>query len=211
MSEVDVLADILKERFGDVVIRDDYGWPGNTAVSVLDCVMSLHRNYDHVVFPRVQAFALRHPDVTELPHLQALLREYKEVGQFSIAKLNYNDVRREQTLRDVVDYLRGAQARNVGKTEWERLKAWAHSVRPGDFMSVGVKGFGLSGFQYLRMLFGVQTTKPDVHVMRFVSEAVGRSVDDKTALLLLEKAAEQANLPVREVDGAIWEAGARQV
>ena len=100
------------------------------------------------------------------------------------------------------------QANYDGANEWERLQVWASSVQPGDYPSVGVKGFGLSGFQYMRMLFGVQTTKPDVHVIRFVSEAVGRSVTDVQALFLLEQAAKAANLPLREVDGAIWEAGA---
>ena len=28
MSDVDVLANVLKKRFSHVVIRDDYGWPG---------------------------------------------------------------------------------------------------------------------------------------------------------------------------------------
>ena len=29
---------------------------------------------------------------------------------------------------------------------------------------VGVRGFGLAGFQYMRMLFGAQTAKPDIHI-----------------------------------------------
>lgn len=209
MSDVEVLADILKKRFSHVVIRHDYGWPGSTAVSVLDCVLSLNRRYDRVVFPRVQAFSAHHPNVTELAHLQAMLCEYKEVGQFCSEKLNYNDIRREHTLRGVVEYMLAVQAKHSGASERDRLQAWAHSVQPSDYALVGVKGFGLSGFQYMRMLFGVQTTKPDVHVIRFVSEIIGRPVNDITALLLLEQAAAKANLPLREVDGAIWETGAR--
>lgn len=209
MSDTDLLADVLKERFGHVEIRHDYGWSGNTALSVLDCVLSLNRRYDSVVFPRIQAFANRYPKVTELSHLKSMFDAYEEVGAFSREKLNYNDVRREHTIRGVVAYLTAIQANHSGETEWERLQAWAHSVQPSDYTQVGVKGFGLAGFQYLRMLFGVQTTKPDVHIIRFVSTITGKSVNDMTALCLLEQAAKQANLPLREVDGAIWEAGTR--
>jgi len=54
------------------------------------------------------------------------------------------------------------------------------------------------------MLFGVQTTKPDVHIIRFVSEVLGKKVNDVTALSLLERAAKQTGLPLREVDNIIW-------
>jgi hypothetical protein len=59
------------------------------------------------------------------------------------------------------------------------------------------------------MLFGAQTTKPDVHIRNFVSEVIGRKVNDQLALALLEQAAANANLPLREVDGAIWRERAR--
>lgn len=209
LSDVEILADVLKKRFSHVVVRHDYGWPNSTALSVLDCVLSLNRRYDSVVFPRVQAFSVGHPNITELAHLQTMFSQYKEVGQFSREKLNYNDVGREHTLRGVVEYMLATQAKHQGASERERLQAWARSVHPSDYRLVGVKGFGLSGFQYMRMLFGVQTTKPDVHVIRFVSETIGRPVNDITALSLLEQAAAKVNLPLREVDGAIWEAGAR--
>ena len=89
------------------------------------------------------------------------------------------------------------------------MENWAEWTRPGDYLAVGVKGFGLAGFQYLRMLFGAQTTKPDIHIMRFVAEHIGRPVTDIQALYLLEKAARLAGLPLRELDAAIWESRAR--
>lgn len=209
MSEVDKLVEVLKADFSHVAIRSDYGWSKRPALNVLDCVLSLNRNYDRMVYPRVEAFSKCHPEVVELPQLQNILDEYKELGQFCRSELKYDDARREQTLRDVVRYMLEVQTEHEGTTEYERLQHWAASVRPGDYAFVGVKGFGLSGFQYLRMLFGVQTTKPDVHIINFVSQAIGQRVKDVKALMLLEQAAKRTGLPLREVDGAIWEAGAR--
>lgn len=209
-NDVDVLADVLSKLFSHVTIRHDYGWPSSTALNVLDCVLSLNRRYDSVVRPRVHEFSMRYPNVTNLAHLSAMLYQYSEVGRFLNEKLNYNDVRREHTLHGVVEYMMTAQQNYAGKTERECLEAWAQSVRPADYAIVGVKGFGLAGFQYMRMLFGVQTTKPDVHIIRFVSATLGKTVNDITAVSLLEQAATKVNLPLREVDGDIWKAGARR-
>lgn len=98
-----------------------------------------------------------------------------------------------------------AQCDYDGHSEADRLRQWALAASPGDYILVGVKGFGLSGFQYLRMLSGAQTSKPDVHIRRFVSKVIGRRVSDHVALALLERAAKRAGLPLRAVDGAMWE------
>ncbi len=209
MNDVDLLANVLRSRFNHVAIREDYGWPRNSALSVIDCVLSLNRRYDGFVLPRVEAFARQHPEVTELAHLAEMLDSYPVLGEFCLREFNYNHVQREQTLRGVLRHLMSVQAKRPGTDEWDRLHAWASLVKPGDYLSVGVPGFGLSGFQYMRMLFGAQTTKPDVHVIRFVSQIAGRRVSDAQALQLLEAAAGQVSLPLREVDGAIWEASAR--
>jgi len=139
-----------------------------------------------------------------------MLDAYTNIGEFCQRELYYNHIQREQTLRGVLKYMISAQAKQDGADEWARLQAWAVSVKPGDYTTVGVRGFGLSGFQYMRMLFGAQTTKPDVHIIRFVSQVVGRNVNDVQALQLLETASLQAGLPLREVDGEIWRSGARK-
>ncbi len=208
-ADIDHLAANLSQRFGHVAVRDRNSWGGNTALCVLDCVLSLNRRYDGFTLPRVKAFAAAHPDLTELAHLRALLATYPEVGQFSREHLNYNHAQREQTIRGVVDYLLAVGPGFPGVSEHERLKAWALAAKPADSAGVGVKGFGLAGFQYLRMLLGVQTTKPDVHIIRYVSQVIERRIDAWDALLLLEQAAAKAGLPLREVDAEIWRSAAR--
>lgn len=90
------------------------------------------------------------------------------------------------------------------------LQAWARSAKPEDYKSLNIKGFGVAGFQYLRMLFGAQATKPDKHIIDFVSEAIGgRRVSEIQALALLESAAEREGVALRDVDTSIWEARAR--
>jgi len=68
-----------------------------------------------------------------------------------------------------------------------------------------VHGFGLAGFQYLRMLFGAQTAKPDIHIRRFVADAVRHRVSDAEALTLLEAAAREEGLRLADLDYSIWQ------
>jgi len=208
MSDIDKLAWVLKERFDHVGARKSMGWL-TTSLNVLNCVLSLNRNYDKFVHPRVKAFEKCHPSIEELAQLRDLIDSYESPVRFSIQELDYNYCEWAQMLRGVVEYLINVQQEYEGSNEYERLQRWATSVTPKDADSVGVKGFGLSGFQYLRMLFGAQTTKPDRHIIRFVSEAVGRRVSDRVAVDLLEQAAQRVGLPVCGIDKAIWEERAR--
>jgi hypothetical protein len=191
-----------------VVRRTRYGW-FYPPLDVLDCVLSLNRRYDSFVVPRVERFAERHPNLTTLRGLARLIGSYQSPRAFSIAELQYRDGPRAVTLRGVVDYLLGEERRYAGATERARLRKWAQSVAPADYERVGVPGFGLAGFQYLRMLLGVQTTKPDICIKRFIGNAVGRSVSAVQAIELLEAGARAAKLRLRDADNAIWRQLAR--
>jgi hypothetical protein len=59
------------------------------------------------------------------------------------------------------------------------------------------------------MLFGADTTKPDVHICRFVRNALNRPVTDVAALEILEQAAPLAGVKLRDLDTTIWETSAR--
>jgi hypothetical protein len=179
------------------------------ALDVLDCVLSLNRSYDRFCLPRVTKFANEHPKITTLEGLLKLIQSYPTPLDFSVKELNYRDERRAATLVGVLKALLQAQKAFKHSEETSRLKAWAHSVKPTDYAEFGVRGFGLSGFQYLRMLFGVQTVKPDVHICRFVSDAVGRRVGDEEALVLMEAAGEELDWPLSRLDYAIWDRAAR--
>ena len=88
------------------------------------------------------------------------------------------------------------------------LKQWAIQAH-SQTDRLNIRGFGPAGFQYLCILFGVDTTKPDIYIIRFVSEILNRDVSDLEAHALLEAAAKCLGLSVRAVDSYIWNRGAR--
>ena len=96
---------------------------------------------------------------------------------------NYHHWRRAQELRGLVAYFR---ERDV--TDLASLRAWAEGSTSKDFVG-HIKGLGPTVYQWLVMRAGVETIKPDVHVLRFVSAAIGRPVNEAEAVHALEEVA----------------------
>jgi hypothetical protein len=59
------------------------------------------------------------------------------------------------------------------------------------------------------MLLGAQAAKPDVHIRRFVSDAVGEKVGDAEALSFLEEACAVLKWRLSDLDYAVWQTLAR--
>ena len=193
--------------FGSV----DPAWTRSPAVLVIDCVLSLNRPYDRFVVPRLDTFAEKHPKTQRIIDLAKLIAGYPTPHAFVQQELNYNHEDRANTLASVVKFVyemvEDAQTIEEEKAE---LKQWAIQAKPQDYQTLNIRGFAIAGFQYLRMLFGADTTKPDVHIISFLSEILNRRVSEVEALRLLEAASERVGLSVRDVDTYIWQIRARE-
>lgn len=176
---------------------------------VVDCVLSLGLRGDSVVAPRVRTFQDAPPDLTTLAQLQALIRSYPTPAAFLAAELRLRNAGRAQTLARAVEFLLGIAEGTTAAEQAASLLRWAKQAGPHDHRTLGIRGFALTGFQYLRMLLGAPTIKPDRHLQRFVADAVGHSVTPEDALHLLEKACAALGLSPRDVDTTIWEMKAR--
>ena len=111
----------------------------------------------------------------------------------------YHHWRRAQELRGLVAYFR---ERNV--TDLAALKTWAVASTTDDFVG-HIKGLGTAVYHGLVMRLGVETVKPDVHILRFVSDAIGRPVNELEAVEGLEQVAKRLDLSPRMLDWSIWE------
>jgi hypothetical protein len=111
----------------------------------------------------------------------------------------YHHWRRAQELRGLVAYFRDRDVIDL-----ESLRAWAKASSEKDFVG-HVKGLGSTVYHGLVMRLGVETIKPDVHVLRFVAAAVGRPVNEREAVEGLVEAAKRIGIRPRSLDGSIWE------
>ncbi len=191
--------------FGSV----DPAWGRPPAVLVIDCVLSLNRRYDSFVVPRIENFMEKHPDIQSVNELRILIAKYPTPHDFMHQELNYNYEERANTLLKVVDFLSQIIRNASNMQEDEALKQWAIKAKVEEYQALNIVGFGIAGFQYLRMLFGADTSKPDVHIIRFVSNLINRNVSPIEALNLLEASSAYLELSVRDVDTFIWEISAR--
>ena len=192
--------------FGSV----DPAWTRPPAVLVIDCVLSLNRNYDTFLVPRLETFMNNHPETQRLTDLAKLMASYPTPHAFVQQELNYDYEDCARTLQAVVEFVcQIVDGIQTIEEEKEILKQWAIQAEPSDYQTLNIRGFAFAGFQYLRMLFGADTTKPDVHIIGFLSEILNRRVSAVEALRLLEAASERVGLSVRDVDTYIWQIRAR--
>ena len=181
--------------FGSV----DPAWTRPPAVLVIDCVLSLNRNYDTFLVPRLETFMNNHPKTQQITDLSKLIAGYPTPHAFVQRELNYNHESRAETLQAVLEFVcQIVEGTQTIEEEKEILRQWAIQAKPQDYQTLNIRGFAIAGFQYLRMLFGADTTKPDVHIIGFLSEILNRRVSEVEALRLLEAASERVGLSVRD-------------
>ncbi len=107
--------------------------------------------------------------------------------------------RRAHELRGLVAYFRERDVIDLAS-----LRRWAAGSRPEDFLG-HIKGLGPAVYRWLVMRAGVETIKPDTHILRFVGSAVGRSVSEDEAVSSLEAVATRLGVQARVLDWSIWE------
>jgi len=207
--DVEKLEDAIKRDFSSISPSTDRAWSRSSALRVIDCVLSLNRRYDSFVVPRLDHFERDYPEATSVRNLKALIEKYQTELAFMQDALDYNDSNRARILKDVVDFTLSKIGNTGEDSEISMLEQWARDANPEDYVDLRISGFALAGFQYLRMLFGANTTKPDIHIRGYVAEIVGHNVSDLYALRLLERVAEGQGISLRDIDTNIWESRAR--
>ena len=88
-------------------------------------------------------------------------------------------------------------------TTLRRLRTWASRSKQEDFVG-HIKGLGPAVYRSLVMRMGVDTVKPDVHVLA-VRVGRGRPARDSQdeAVTSLEEVAERLGVPARDLDWSV--------
>jgi hypothetical protein len=110
---------------------------------------------------------------------------------------------RAKFLRQLVEYL---ESKHV--CDKHSLRKW---IEKADF-NRDVRGrvrtqhhsIGVAIFEWLRLRVGIDTVKPDLHVRRFVEQAIGRRPSDEEVVEGLISIATALGRECYELDAAIW-------
>jgi hypothetical protein len=168
----------------------------DTVLDYQNPVVTLRKAGDHFR-------AKRWDEVRTLDDLEVVFRQFSNDRDGNDALATYlwgnHHWRRAQELRGLARYFRSR-----GVTDLGSLKSWATTSKPADFVG-HVKGLGPTIYRWLVMRLGVETVKPDVWILRFVSQAIGRPVSEDEAVASLEEVARRLGVSARILDWSIWE------
>jgi len=201
-EEIKRLVKYLSEIPFDYNVKpEEFGYT-NPVLICLDAVLSINRKYYNFVVPRLKYFQANYPEVHTLRQISTLIKELGYEGFYVV--WNYKHVARVKTLEELIDKFINYVSKIQQSDDLIAMKMWAEKSSVKDYAKFGVRGIGLATYQYIRMMLGVSTVKPDVHIKRAVSQALGRNVADYEAIMLIERASAVMNLPTTCVDHNLW-------
>ncbi len=186
----------------DNIEKKSLGNYENAVLVCLDSVLSINRKYYTFVVPRIIYFQNKYPNITRLGDLIKLI---DDVGIEGFKECwNYNHPDRVKILYDLCNRLIKISNLYEDKNELISLRKWADHSSVSNYDDFRVAGIGFTTFQYIRMLLGANTVKPDVHIKNKISEIVGRKVNDRYAVELFESVCNELKLNIADVEHYIW-------
>lgn len=169
------------------------------AIRIMRVVLAAHRK-DSSVKRFMENVKRDAPNLT----MNELKNELKENDWKSFAAKGWwhRDERKFNTLKELVTYFQNLNLEPVPSDE-DRLKQWAVSFDLASWKTDPIRqirGIGLATVQHLRLEFGIDTVKPDTHVLQVLSKEFGAKVTRVEAIQLVEEIAAITNRKPREVD-----------
>ena len=175
------------------------------AVRVIHSVISQALNYENTVYPRLVDFKKNRPDVKSVRQLADLMASYTTPLDFLTEEVKLKHRGKAGAIDGLVKYFCGLIEASPTVPEEETLKQWAITAEPDDYKKLNIKGVGIATLQWLRMLFGADTSKPDVHIMNFIHDTIDEELSEDDCILLIEGVASYLEVSERTVDAAIWD------
>ena len=193
----------------DPLPRDNTVLDQSPAVKVINSVLSLRRPYKTVVKPKLDAFQENNPDVIQVSDLVDLMARYDTPYDFLKAELGFHSEIKATAIDGVVEKLCGITNASPSVPEENAIRQWALQANPGGYRVWKIKNFGIAGFQWLRMLFGADTVKPDTHILNFLADTLNERFPQTKkkkleAIALIEETSAHSEFSARDIDRIIW-------
>lgn len=172
----------------------------NPVLILVDAVLSMNRKYDSFVVPRIELIRK-----SGIKTFKETLETIENLGIEGFCKIwNYNHPERVEILKRLVNKFQQVQKELKVSSDLIVLKEWAKQSTATDYSKFGVKGIGFVTYQYLRLMCGADTTKPDVHLKRAVKEGTNKKLSETEVVQVVEETAKKMNIKARQLDYALW-------
>lgn len=179
----------------------------NPALIIVDAILSKNRDYDKAKV-WIEKFEDEYKDIKSLNDLVEMLNVE---GALKVTKkIKYKDEVRIKEINEVASTFLKLKNEYGEQDDLKAMKKWAKETdfTKKDDPIFKIKGIGIATFQYLRILSGAQTCKPDVHIKNFLNDVLGRKkgkkFSEEYAVRAVTQLAQSIDKDTRIVDNAIW-------
>ena len=204
----------IKEIKRDPLPRDSAVLDHSPAVKVINSVLSLGMGYGKVK-KKLDAFQKNNPDVRQVTELAAFIEEdYQTPIDFLNKEFGYRhrpkSIRKANAINSVCEKLCGIINASPSVPEEDAIRQWALRAKPKGYRVWNIKEFRIAGFQWLRVLFGADTSKPDTHILNFLADTLNEKFPQTSckkkleAVELIEETSAHSEFSARDIDRIIW-------
>lgn len=183
-------------------------WVNNHVEAIINTVLAMRQKWKEAGEPRFEKYQKQFKQIDTLAQLDNLIKDKsetdfcKEVLGLNITK---GDYWRYNMLCDMVNAFLGYQKEKGFSSDREAMMDWARSCNLSKLENdpIGrLSNVGLATVQNLRMCLGIDTIKPDVHIISALKEiGVGNDVE------ICELISELTGRKCRELDQIFWNWG----
>lgn len=178
-------------------------WRKKPALGLISVVLAANRNYNKVVEPNLDKIEQAEPELKTFQQLSLLLERKTKDEFYSL--WGHKDEKKYKTLQNLITKIEKLKAKFPDyKDDFNLLNKWGESADLQNYKQdlIGsTPNVAVATFQHLRMVFGVDTVKPDQRVKEVLQyEFALPKLSDKIAIKTVEQIAEFLQLKVITVD-----------
>jgi hypothetical protein len=178
-------------------------WRIKPAIGLISVVLAANRNYNKVVEPNLDKIELAQPELKSFNQLTSFLEKNTKEDFFAL--WGHKDEKKYKTLKKLLTKIE--QLKSVYpdyKDDFDLLYKWGTKADLQNYKqdTIGsTRNVAIATFQHLRMVFGVDTVKPDQRVKEVLQYEFGLpKLPDKIAIRTVEQIADILALRVITVD-----------
>jgi len=200
------------EIYGPILIRDAANhstkkftkiWKNKPALALIMVVLAANRNYNVVVQPNLKRIEDEIPSLKSFKQLSLLLKEKSKTEFYTL--WGHDDAKKYNTLKNILSKIELIRKKYPGnKDDFELMNRWGKDADLSTYKGnpIGcLRNVGGATFQHLRMVFGIDTVKPDQRVKEVLDSEFGlKRLSDIKVVKAVEQIAEIASMKVITVD-----------
>jgi hypothetical protein len=192
----------------DAAIQSTHNYTVKTkekpAMGLLIVVLAANRSYNKVVEPNIQRIERDYPRLKTFKHLLEILNSKSITDFFTF--WGHKDYKKYNTIKELLTSI-NSDLRNIYpniNNDFKLMNCWAKDADLLNYKNdiIGkIPNIAIATFQHLRMLFGVDTVKPDQRVKEVLYYEFGLTkLSNEKAIKAVEQIALISNMQVITVD-----------